>query len=159
MSNVSETQASASFFKTYRYVLEQKKKFDDHLLALQEQLIGMVQDKEVESIEDGDRKMYVPRIDNQKILLEAILSVMVSRKEMTMSQIMKKLENSKAYETNSRYFYTMVNNKLNRQDLKVVGPIRRGVYVYKPTKSQLRKMRKYRRDSMQESKAHSKKTA
>ena len=142
MSNVSEHNANTSFFKTYRYVLQQKKKFDDHLLSLQEQLLSMVQSKKM-IVEDGDRKAYVPRVDNSKILLEAILSVMVPRKEMTMSEVMRRLEKKNAYRTNSSYFYTMVNNKLNRQDLCLVGPIRRGVYIYKPTKAQLRKMEAY----------------
>ena len=93
MTNVKERKTN--FFKDYHYTLEQKRKFDDRLIKFQKQLISMVQDRTLlegkhskSSISGSSRKDYVPRKENRKILLEAIFSVMPSRKEMTMTEIM-----------------------------------------------------------------------
>lgn len=144
MSKVNEVSQSKkrSFSDTYRYVMNQKKKIDEHLYKLQEQLLSMVQHRKGDD-KGSYHKMYVPRVENSQILLDSILSIMIPGKEMKMSQIMNKIKNRQAYKTNSKYFYTMVNNKLNRQDLKLVGPIRRGVFVFKPTLKQQTEMKAY----------------
>lgn len=142
MSHVQERTNKKSFEDTYRYVMDQKKKIDDHLYRLQEQLLSMVKDGRGKPL--SGHKFYVPRVENKRILLESIFAVMVPGREMTMNEVMRKLKNRHVYKTNSKYFYTMVNNKLNRQDLKVVGPIRRGVFVYQPSSKQLILMEKYK---------------
>ena len=56
---------------------------------------------------------------------------MVPGKEMTMNDILKSLKKKDLYHTDSKYFYTMVNNKLNRDDL--IEKTSRGVFVYRPS--------------------------
>lgn len=118
----------------------QKQELDKKLLQVQTQAFRSITRGNKEGKGKGKRrrrKVYVPRMDNKTILKDAILKVMIPGKEMTMKEILISIKKSKAYKTNSRLFYTMVNNKLHEmadkekyKDPKIEIP-RRGVFVLK----------------------------
>jgi hypothetical protein len=117
------------FFQTYQGLLRQKEKIDKDLLKLQSKFFKAISRN---GIIPPQRVQYVPRLQNKKILSDAIRECMVPGKEMTMLDILKSLDKKDLYHTDSKYFYTMVNNKLNRDPL--VKKVSRGVFVYKSSK-------------------------
>lgn len=143
-------KSNRQFFKTYHHVLAQKKKFDDELVSMQEKLLEMLQSGSHQKPSAPKRrgrpskksKEYVPRMDNNLTLVEAIRSVMVPGQEMKMKEILDKLVETGAYKTKSSKLYTMVNNKLNR-DTERISTIRRGVFVLDPTPEQKKEIRQF----------------
>jgi hypothetical protein len=78
-----------------------------------------------------DSKKYVARMQNHTILAEAIRESMIPGEKMGMKDILTSLQKTGSYRTQSSYFYTMVNNKLNRDPL--VKKVSRGVFVLQKT--------------------------
>lgn len=115
------------FLNAYQELLRQKDGIDKDLLRFRSKFFKAIS-RTGALIQK--RAIYVPRLDNKKILSEAIRKCMVPGKEMTMNDILKSLKKKKLYRTKSKYFYTMVNNKLNRDDL--IEKTGRGVFVYEP---------------------------
>lgn len=113
-----------TFFQAYERVLKQKMAIDHLVFKMETRLVRFVQRSQRKST--SHRKTYVDRVDNSSTLVEAIRKSMVPNKNMTMKQILKSLSEM-GHATNSGYFYTMVNNKLNR-DKKHIEKISRGVF-------------------------------
>jgi hypothetical protein len=117
---------SESYIQTYQNLLRQKERIDRNLMKLQSKLLrAMAGQKPVSS-----PAKYVSRLPNTTILVRAIRECMTPNKEMTMSDILESLHKKDLYHTQSQYFYTMVNNKLNRDSL--IHKVRRGVFMFKP---------------------------
>ena len=116
------------FFQTFRDLLKQREALDRQILRLQGRFLKILEKRS--SSRDGKKK-YVARMENTTILRDAIRDSMVIGKKTTMPQILKILENKDLYHTQSRYFYTMVNNKLNRDPL--IKKVSRGVFVLQET--------------------------
>jgi hypothetical protein len=116
------------FLNTYQGLLRQKDKIDKDLLRFRGKFFKAISRT---GALVQKRAIYVPRLDNKKILSEAIRKCMVPGREMTMNDILKSLKKKDLYHTDSKYFYTMVNNKLNRDDL--IEKTSRGVFVYRPS--------------------------
>ena len=119
------------FFQTYQKLLRQKERIDRELLKLQSKMFKAISRKSKSVIELG-RKVYVPRLNNTTTLAEAIRGCMIHSREMTMNDILAALEKKKLYHTDSKYFYTMVNNKIHLD--KRIKKVGRGVFVYSPRK-------------------------
>ena len=115
------------FLQTYQGLLRQKDKIDRDLKRFRGKFFKTISLNGVLSVK---RAIYVPRLENKKILAEAIRKCMVPGKEMTMKDVLKSLKKKDLYHTKSKYFYTMVNNKLNRDDL--IEKTSRGVFIYRP---------------------------
>ena len=117
------------YFQTYQKLLRQKEQIDRDLFKLQKKHF-----KEF-SRQGGirtDRKIYVPRLNNTTTLVEAIRKCMTPNREMTMIDIIGSLEKKGLYHTSSKYFYTMVNNKIHQdENIKRIG---RGVFILRPRK-------------------------
>jgi hypothetical protein len=64
--------------------------------------------------QQGVRKVYVKRMHNKGTLSQSIRQSMPPNKEMSMQDVLAALQATGLYKTRSSYFYTMVNNKLNR---------------------------------------------
>jgi len=116
------------YFQTFRDLLKQREALDHQILRLQGRFFKMIE----KSAGNGtgkqlSSKKYVARMQNHTILAEAIRECMVPGVKMGMQDILEALSNTGAYKTKSSYFYTMVNNKLNR-DPKVK-KVSRGVFV------------------------------
>ncbi len=122
-------------FQTYQNLLEQRAKIDKDIFKLQTKFFKVISKKK--GIVSSERVKYVPRKNNTLILVEAIRKSMSPNKEMTMIDILKCMEQKKSYRTDSTYFYTMVNNKLNRDHQ--IKKISRGVFMYIPHKKRRRK--------------------
>jgi len=131
---MSKTKAvNETFFETYKKALTQKKKIDAVVLKLEGKLLRYVQNNQ--NKDSGYRKTYVKRANNKSTLTEAIRKCMIPNEEMTMIEIIAALKETGLYKTHSSYFYTMVNNKLNRD--KSIKKVSRGVFVLvKKTKGQ-----------------------
>jgi len=86
---------------------------------------------------NGEKKKYVARMENKVILRDAIRKGLIPGRETTMKQVLKTLKRRDLYRTRSKLFYTMVNNKLNRDPL--VKKVSRGVFVLKKRTRQRRK--------------------
>ena len=116
------------FFQTFRDLLKQREALDHQILRLQGRLFQMV---EKSTIKDGTSsikpKKYVPRMQNHTVLADAIRECMIPGEEMNMKDILAALQETGAYHTRSSYFYTMVNNKLNRDPH--IKKVSRGVFV------------------------------
>ena len=71
------------------------------------------------------RKIYVARLPNKRTLRESIHNCMVVGRETTIQEVLAKVN----YKTDSKYFYTMVDNKLNDDPLieRIAGA--RGVFI------------------------------
>ncbi len=131
--------------QTFRDLLKQREALDHQILRLQGRFFKMVEKSASASTKkiklSTTSKKYVPRMRNHTILVEAICECMVPGKRMGMQDILCSLKKSGAYKTQSKYFYTMVNNKLNTMaDKKLhknpkIKKASRGVFV-------LRKKRK-----------------
>lgn len=117
------------YFQTYQKLLKQKEQIDRDLFKLQKDFSKKI------SKQGGivaDRKTYVPRLNNTTTLVEAIRKCMIPKREMTMIDIIGSLEKKGLYHTSSKYFYTMVNNKIHQdEDIKRIG---RGVFILRPRK-------------------------
>ena len=122
------SRTGESYIQTYQDLLRQKERIDRELLKLQGKFLkAVVHQKPIKR-----PAKYVPRLENTMILVRAIRECMVPNKEMSMKDILGSLRKKNLYHTRSDYFYTMVNNKLNRD--KQVHKVRRGVFMYKPRK-------------------------
>jgi len=141
-TEASQRTGSEVYFLTYQKLLKQKEKMDKELLKVEKEMLKL-QGKFLKAVSNHGkitmkRVKYVPRLDNKKILADAIRECMIPQKEMNMGDILKSLEKKNLYQTDSKYFYTMVNNKLNRDPH--IRKVSRGVFVYKPRSRRKRKV-------------------
>jgi len=88
--------------------------------------------KEARKITPNGHKIYVRRRSNASTLLQAIPQAMMLGRKMRTEDIIDRLRTKKLYESDSDYFYAMVNGKLRMlsEDPKI--PLEnpdRGVYV------------------------------
>lgn len=127
-------QDGGVFFQTFQKLLKQREALDLQILRLQGRFLKTLEKKASSS---RPKKRYVPRMDNKTILRDAIRECMTPGQEMTMAEILEALKSSEAYHTQSEYFYTMVNNKLNRDPR--VKKVSRGVFVLQKTGQKRRK--------------------
>ncbi len=126
--DASRQAGSETYFQTYQKLLRQRERIDREILRLQGKFFKAIEGRKgVGSIK---RVKYVPRLKNTTTLAQAIRESMIPNKEMTMKDIQKSLSEKGLYHTNSKYSYTMVNNKLNRDPH--IKKVSRGVFVYKP---------------------------
>ena len=133
MTRVVGTEASPSSgselnFQTYRELLRQKEQIDKEMKKMQRKLFKVL--SKSHGTVPEKRVKYVPRLENNTTLAQAIRECMIPKKEMKMQDILKSLSKKKLYRTDSKYFYTMVNNKLNRDPH--VKKVSRGVFVFTP---------------------------
>lgn len=132
-TDTSQRTSSEVYFLTYKKLLRQKEQMDKDLLKVEKEMLKMQGKFLKVASRHGKLSMtrakYVPRLDNKKILVDAIRECMVPQKEMNMGDILKALGKKNLYQTDSKYFYTMVNNKLNRDPH--VKKVSRGIFVYK----------------------------
>lgn len=137
---------SGQFFQAYHFLLKQREKLDRTLLRMQEQLMQRVSKKAAQvAVPPKKEGKYVPRIGNELTLVEAIRQVMTPGKRYTTQGVMDELQNTGAYLTNSEKFYTMVNNKLNR-DPRIDKPSgTRGIFVLLSDEAVKNKARNARR--------------
>lgn len=126
-TEASQQTGSEIYIQTYRKLLRQRELIDRDIMKLQRKFMRVLSGKKILS----DRIVkYVPRLDNTTTLAAAIRVCMVPKEKMTMTDILKSLSKRKLYKTDSKYFYTMVNNKLNRDPH--IKKISRGIFVYSP---------------------------
>ncbi len=118
------------FFQTYQKLLRQKERIDRELLKLQSKMFKAISRKSKSSPDMMSRKRYVSRLNNTITLASAIRGCMIPKKEMTMNDILESLEKKDLYHTSSKYFYTMVNNKIHLD--KKIRKVGRGVFIYRP---------------------------
>jgi len=125
----ASTITGGLMFNTYQKLLKQRNRIDRELNKVQTKMFKSF------SVKRGftQREVYVPRMDNKSTLIEALHSCMTPKEEMTMKEILASLNKKSGYKTRSGYLYTMVNNKLNRDER--IKKVRRGVFVYSPKKS------------------------
>lgn len=114
------------YFRAFQKLTRQRKKLDHQIRKVQEQMLRYMAGT---GSLPGGKKKYVIRMPNTITLKEAIRKCMVPGEKMTMQDIIDSLKKTGLYHTNSSYFYTMVNNKLNRD--KNVKKVSRGVFVLK----------------------------
>ena len=117
------------FFQTFRELLKEREALDHQILRLQGRLFNMVEKKTLSSPSsenETSKRKYVPRMDNKTILRDSIREVMATGKPMGMKEILFALEKTGSYRTKSKYLYTMVNNKLNRDPQ--IKKVSRGVF-------------------------------
>lgn len=139
------------YFQTFRDLLKQREALDHQILRTQGRFFKMLEQnaklgkklppKKLVAKMTGVKissKRYVARMRNQTILAEAIRGCMVPGKRMGMQDVLEALCETGAYKTKSGYFYTMVNNKLNR-DPKVQ-KVSRGVFVLRKRPGRVRKV-------------------
>ena len=127
-----ETSRSDSeiYSKTYQKLLRQKEHIEKELFKLNVKYFKAA-DKIAKGVLPTRRsKKYVSRLKNTTTLAKAIRECMTPKMEMTMKEILKSLSKKGLYSTSSSYYYTMVNNKLNRD--KQIKKVSRGVFVYMP---------------------------
>ncbi len=113
------------YFQAQKKLLRQKQRIERELLRLEGKVLRAASRKGVVI-----SRKYVPRLQNTTTLVEAIRQCMVPGKKMRMVDILKSLTKRNLYHTKSKYFYTMINNKLNRDSL--IEKVSRGVFVYHP---------------------------
>jgi hypothetical protein len=126
----SQQTGSEMYFRTYQDLLRQKEKIDREILKMQGKFLKAVSKQR--GVIPSNRVKYVPRLKNTTTLAEAIRECMIPNEEMIMDDILKALTKKGLYNTNSKYFYTMVNNKLNRDSQ--IKKVSRGVFKYRPRK-------------------------
>lgn len=124
----SQITGSELYFQTYQELLRQKERIDREILKLQGKFFRAIS-KRKGVISEG-RIKYVPRLKNGTTLANAIRECMNPTRKMTMEDILKSLTKKSLYHTDSKYFYTMVNNKLNRDTL--IKKVSRGIFIYRP---------------------------
>ena len=120
-------QQEGGLFQTFRDLLKQREALDHQILRLQGRFFQMME-KNTNSKTSSKSKTYVARMQNHTILKDAIRECMVPDRKMGMREILEALRKTGAYQTQSSYFYTMVNNKLNRDPR--VKKVARGVFVF-----------------------------
>lgn len=135
-SLTTQRVGSGQLFQAFHFLLKQRQKIDASIVKMQEKLFHKLSGRgnqvaKTRSLRrtKGSRR-YVPRMDNDLTLVEAIRGVMIPGKRMTMKQVLAELGKTGKYSTQSKYFYTMVNNKLNRD--RRVKKVRRGIFMLKP---------------------------
>ncbi len=156
MSGTTKTGKDTSlqggvYFQTFRDLLKQREALDRQILRTQGLFFKMLEQnakqgkklppKRVVAKMSGVKlssKRYVARMRNHTILAEAIRGCMIPGKRMGMQDVLDALCNTGAYKTKSGYFYTMVNNKLNRDPR--VTKVSRGVFVLKRKPGRTRKV-------------------
>jgi len=114
------------FFETFQALLKQREALDRQILRMQGRFFKMME-KSVKTGSPLESKKYVARMQNHTILAEAIRGCMNLNQKMGMKEILCSLKKTESYKTQSSYFYTMVNNKLNRDPL--IEKVSRGVFV------------------------------
>lgn len=119
------------FFQTLRDLRKQQEALGRQILRLEKRSL------KIRRTSSDGKKKYVARMENMTILRDAIRESMVIGKRTTMPQILRTLTKKNLYHTQSGYFYTMVNNKLNRDSL--VKKVSRGVFVLQKRIGQRRK--------------------
>jgi len=124
------------YFQTFRDLLKQREALDHQILKLQGRFFKMME-KRVVTTRPSSKK-YVARMQNHTILAEAIRDSMTPGKRMGMQDILKSLCKAGLYKTQSSYFYTMVNNKLNRDSR--IKKVSRGVFVLQKKAGRPRKV-------------------
>lgn len=124
----SQRTGSEIYFQTYHGLLRQKEKIDNDIFRLQKKFSKIISKAAI--ISPVKRAKYIPRLKNTTTLAKAIRECMIPKKEMIMDDILKSLSEKGLYHTNSKYFYTMVNNKLNRD--KLIKKVSRGVFMHMP---------------------------
>lgn len=126
--DASQRTGSEIYFKTYQKLMKQKVKLDRELAKVQTKLLRPTSRNSRSSA--GLAVKYVLRLDNDMPLIKAIRESMTPDKEMKMKDIINSLLKNGLYHTDSKYLYTMINNKLNRD--KQIKKVRRGVFMIKP---------------------------
>jgi len=127
------------YFQTFRDLLKQREALDHQILRLQGRFFKMIEKNAGNG--NGKKlssKKYVARMQNHTILADAIRECMVPGERMGMQDILSALCKTGAYRTKSGYFYTMVNNKLNRDPR--VKKVSRGVFVLQKKAGRPRKV-------------------
>ena len=124
----SQKTGSEIYFQTYQKLLRQRQGIDRELLKMQGRFFKAVSSRK--NLGNGEHIQYVPRLKNTTTLVLAIRACMVPNTKMSMAEILTALRKKKLYQTSSKYFYTMVNNKLNRDEK--IEKTSRGIFVYKP---------------------------
>lgn len=109
------------FHQALRDLRKQQEALDRQLSRVEKRFL------KIKEASKGEKKKYVARMGNTTILRDAIRKSMVFGRKTTMPQILKALEKKDLYHTQSGYFYTMVNNKLNRDPW--VKKVSRGIFV------------------------------
>lgn len=124
-------------FKAFQVLLKQRESLDRQILRMQGRFFKMIE-KSVKTGTPSESKKYVARMQNHTILAEAIRESMIPGERMGMKEILCRIQKTGTYQTQSSYFYTMVNNKLNRDPL--VNKVSRGVFVLQKISCQPRKV-------------------
>ncbi len=114
------------FFQTFQDLLKQREALDRQILRMQGRFVKEYK-KHAKKGTLLPAKKYVARMQNHTILAEAIRECMIPGQRMGMKDILCSLQKTGTYRTQSSYFYTMVNNKLNRDPS--VKKVSRGVFV------------------------------
>ncbi len=126
-TEASQQTDSEIYFQTYQGLMRQRKEIDKEISKIQKKVFKTLSRSSGQSV---SRVKYIPRLNNTMTLVQAIRKCMTNGKEMTMKDILKSLSKKKLYHTNSDSLYTMVNNKLNRDEH--IKKASRGVFVYTP---------------------------
>jgi len=130
----ASVRTEEAYYQTLQDLLRQKEQMDRQISKVQRRLSRYL----ARNSKSAGIKSYVPRMHNTVILRDAIRKSMVPGKKMTMQDVLSSIRKQDLYHTNSRLFYTMVNNKLNRD--RKIQKTSRGVFVLQ--KSGQRKRRK-----------------
>lgn len=142
-SPTTQRVGSGRLFQAFHFLLKQRQKIDTSIVRMQEKLFHELSGRgnriaKIRSPRQTKRsprrtkrsRHYVRRMDNDLTLVEAIRGVMIPGKRMTMKQVLAELGRTGKYVTRSKLFYTMVNNKLNRD--RRVKKVSRGIFMLKP---------------------------
>ena len=147
--NLESKKNTQTFLDVLNHLYEQKKTLDKQsanldklsirndtkIVEMQQKFVVAVSKSISKKITQTNRKTYVPRKDNDRTLIEAIHSSMIPNKKMNMKEILFTMKNSGFYDTDSGYFYTMVNNKLHQDSniakLSNCPEVPRGIFIYK----------------------------
>lgn len=141
MSTIQKgTSTGADYKRELNTLLKQQNEVNRLIMKLQTRMIkdfaskGSAQPKG----SNTSRKVYVERKDNDLILVEAIKECLKSGNKMKTKQICEALKQKGLFNSESGYFYTMVNNKLNvlsKDPSSQIQKAKRGVYyIQKATK-------------------------
>jgi len=125
------------FFQTFRDLLKQREALDHQILRLQGHFFKMVE-KNAKPGSISPSKKYVARMHNLIILEEAVRRSMIPGRKMNMIDILKAIKNNGLYHSKSKLFYTMVNNKLNKDPM--IEKVSRGVFVLQKRSGRLEKV-------------------
>jgi hypothetical protein len=122
------------FYQTYQKLLKQRTRIDRELNKVQSQIFKQL-------VKGQNTVAYVPRVKGNKVkLADAIRNCMKPNKEMDMDDILEALHKKGQYKTKSTKLYTMVNNKLNRDEC--VHKPGRGLFVFVPPKGGKKSVKK-----------------